>query len=385
MKKMWALCLFEIQRLLKQKRTLVLMFAMPLIFTFLFGGLSSDEAGQIALAIVDNDHSPVTAGVIKCLQQSDALKIIVTDSTTAAVQWHDKKIAGIITLPAGLADALGNGETMQTSFQHGPELTTASVVLTAVNNALAQQAVQIAAAKDWSRYKKETNWQPAYDRLTNSSAKPQIQVAAETVTKNKATRKLTDSSQRSIGFTIMFVMMAMLSATGTILQARQAGVWYRLMATPASRLQVMGGYLLSFLLIGWVQFAILISLSAWLFGVQWGSMLGTFVLVSSLLLCVTGLGLFLAGYVRTPEQQGALGTLVIVSTCMLGGVYWSLDIVPPLLQKIGAFTPQYWAMQGFTRLIAQGGGVADIRTPVLILLGAAAVFLTMGLARVRYE
>ncbi len=57
------------------------------------------------------------------------------------------------------------------------------------------------------------------------------------------------------------------------------------------------------------------GVSSLLFGIQWGSLLGQVVLVSALLLCVTGLGLLIAGFVKTTEQQMAFGNLLIVSTC----------------------------------------------------------------------
>jgi ABC-2 type transport system permease protein len=183
----------------------------------------------------------------------------------------------------------------------------------------------------------------------------------------------------------MFLMITLMSVTGTILQARSMGVWYRMLAAPASRFEILGGYLASFFLIGWIQFGILMGISSWLFGIDWGSVLGQAVLVSALLLCIVGLGLFIAGLVRTAEQQSALGNLLIVSTCMLGGVYWPLDVVPDTMKKIAEFIPQAWAMKGFTELVARGGSLPDILGPVAVLLGFAAVFLTVGVVRVRYE
>jgi ABC-2 type transport system permease protein len=183
----------------------------------------------------------------------------------------------------------------------------------------------------------------------------------------------------------MFVMFSLLSVSGTILEARKNGVWFRLLSTPVSRAQVIGGYMLSFFLIGWIQFGILMLLSKWLFDVQWGNLLGLIVLVSALLLAVVGLGMFIAGFVKTTEQQSAIGSIVIVSTCMLGGVYWPLDIVSDTMRRIAEFVPQFWAMQGFTELVARGGGVGDILSSVAVLLGFALVFLVAGISRVRYE
>lgn len=181
----------------------------------------------------------------------------------------------------------------------------------------------------------------------------------------------------------MFVMIMMLSMTGILLEARQTGIWLRLFTTPVTRLQVMLGYFLSFFIVGWIQFFLLILLSSTLFDVNWGSPVALFLLVTALLLCVVGLGIAIAGFVKTVEQQNAIGTLVIISTCMLGGVYWPISMVPDAMQKIANFVPQTWAMEGFTTLITEGGTIGDILMPIAMLLGFAAIFLSVGLSRMK--
>jgi ABC-2 type transport system permease protein len=127
------------------------------------------------------------------------------------------------------------------------------------------------------------------------------------------------------------------------------------------------------------------GISSLLFGIRWGDGIGIFVLVSSMILTVVGLGLCIAGFVKTVEQQNALGTIVVVSTCMLGGVYWPLDIVPDAMRKLGQLVPQYWAINGFTELVVRGGTLMEIRMPVMVLLGFAVLFLYVGIKRVRFE
>ncbi|MGB8956665.1 MAG: ABC transporter permease, partial [Tumebacillaceae bacterium] len=132
-------------------------------------------------------------------------------------------------------------------------------------------------------------------------------------------------------------------------------------------------------------FGLLMVVSSLLFGVQWGDIPTLIVLVSAMMFCVVGLGLFIAGFVKTTEQQSTIGSIVIISTCMLGGIYWPLDIVSDTMRKIADFVPQTWAMEGFTQVVARGGTLADIGTQVAVLLAFAAVFLVAGLTRVRYE
>ncbi|QXG62183.1 linearmycin resistance permease LnrN, partial [Bacillus spizizenii] len=169
-----------------------------------------------------------------------------------------------------------------------------------------------------------------------------------------------DTASRAAGFSILFVMLTMMGAAGTILEARKNGVWSRLLTASVSRMEIGAGYVLSFFVIGWIQFGILLLASHWLFGINWGNPAAVIVLVSFFLLTVVGIGLVIAANVRTPEQQLAFGNLFVIATCMVSGMYWPIDIEPKFMQSIAEFLPQKWAMSGLTEIMANGAHVTDI-------------------------
>jgi len=86
-----------------------------------------------------------------------------------------------------------------------------------------------------------------------------------------------------------------------------------------------------------------------------------------------------------PEQQSAFGILFINATAMLGGVYWDLNSVSAPMRRIGYLTPQAWAIEGFKEVMLLSGAWGAIALPLTVLLGIAAVFMTAGLLRVRYD
>ncbi len=225
-----------------------------------------------------------------------------------------------------------------------------------------------------------TSWKDVYESI-HAKVEP-VSIEKDSIAGKK---NLNHMAGRATGFSILFVMIVMLSATGTILKLRQMGVWSRLLETPTSKAQILGGYILSFFLIGWVQFGVLMILTNRLFDVQWGDMLGIIMLVSGLLLAVIGLALLVASIVKTADQQSALGNIVVISTCMISGLYWPIEIEPEWMQQIANFVPQTWAMRGFTELIVRGGTFIDITGEICILLLFAGVFFIIGLTRIRYE
>lgn len=385
MKRIWAICSFEIKKLFKKRSAYLLMFGMPLLFTVIFGGaMGGSSSGKITIAFVDDDQTTLSKSLHRDLLDNDLFKLQKMTKTEAINQVKDKKLIGFLQIKEGFEKSVEAGETPKVFFQHSPDFTSSATVDQIISNAISKMRIELKAATIWSSYNKKS-WDNMYNVLDQklTSTSPTIQKVS--ISENVKKQQLGNMSATSAGFSIMFVMIMMMSVTGVLLDARKTGVWYRLLSTPTSRFQITVGYFLSFFLIGWIQFGILMAATSLLFGVHWGNLLGIFVLVTSILLCVVGLGLFISGFVKTTEQQSALGSVVVTATCMLGGVYWPLDIVPSFMQKIAQFVPQTWAMKGFTELIARGGSVMDILAPVGILLAFAVVFLAIGITRVKYE
>jgi ABC-2 type transport system permease protein len=387
MGQMMSLCWFEVQRVFKQPRSWLLMFLLPIFFTFVFGGISSvPELVKTKLVVVDEDATLLSQSLIEKLKREELYAVTVAASAQEAQRLvQDKKAAGSIVVPNGYQEQYVAGETAKVVFQHGPDLALSIGIRQWLDDAMAQTAVQMKAALAYRDKMGSPDWQGPYAQFVNALGTYEVHVEAESISKGKQDDRMDSSAQRAVGFSIMFAMMGMLPVTGAILEARKSGVWYRMMAVPATRLQILGGYMLAFFVTGWLQFGILMASSSVLFGVAWGNWFAQLVLVSAFLLCVIGMGMLIAGFVRTTEQQFAFGSLLILSTCMLGGVYWPLDIVNETMRHVAEFIPQKWAIDGFTELIARGGGLGDVVRPVALLSGLALVLLAVGVKRVRYE
>lgn len=386
MGRIWSISIFEIARVYKKPSSYVLMFVMPLIFTFLFAGVGGTQvATKFKIALVDYDQTAVSQQLVEKIAQDEVLEIKLIEQSEAEKQLRNKSISGIVTIPAGFAEQILSGEKSEVTFQHGPDLGAAGSIRQMIDNAMVQIAIKAKASHLVNPNSNESDLMTSYQNMSTVLAANLITIDAKNISKGKQLDRSNNQSERLVGFVILFLMITLTIVTGKILEARKIGVWYRLLSTPSSRFNIMSGYMLSFFLIGWLQFAILMTASHFIFGTVWGNLLAQFCLVSALLLCAIGLGLMVAGFVKTAEQQMLFGIIIISPTCMLGGVYWPIELVPDFMQKIALFVPQYWAMEGFKTIMAHGGTLSDVSGSVGILLGFAAIFMTLGISRVRYE
>lgn len=173
------------------------------------------------------------------------------------------------------------------------------------------------------------------------------------------------------GMALMFLMYTVSYGGRSLLQERNQGTLPRLLISPTSSAQVLGGKVLGIFLTGCAQMGILIAASSLLFQLKWGDPAGVIVLVLSAVFAATGWGMLLTSVVRTPAQVGSIGSALMLMFGILGGSFISLSNMPPIVQTISKITPNAWGLDGFTTL-AQGGALADIGAPITALL-------TMGL------
>ncbi|HHK5534515.1 TPA: ABC transporter permease [Bacillus mobilis] len=381
MKKVWALCWLELKKILIKPQSYILMFGMPIIFTLIFGGLLGGSGNtKVNISLVDEDVSVLSSKYYEDIKKSDLISIEKVTYKEGKQKIENKKSSGIVIIPKDFQKSMLDGRIESIQFQASADFTGGTSVEQVLASVLKKMEIEVSAARDFEK-KSNTSWETMYKEIY-TKVEP-VSIQKESISHDD--QKLNDVTGRAAGFSILFVMIVMLSATGTILKARQLGVWSRLLGTPVSKVQILAGYILSFFLIGWIQFGVLMILTHSLFDVQWGNLLGVIILVSVLLLAVIGLALLLASIVKTTEQQSALGNIVVISTCMIGGLYWPIEIEPAWMQTAANFVPQTWAMRGFTELIVRGGTLADIGGYIGILILFAGVFFVISLTRIRYD
>ncbi|MCO4851599.1 ABC transporter permease [Bacillus vallismortis] len=383
MKKILAICGIELSLIFKKRQNYLMMFVAPLLLTFVFGGMLGGSDDKLRLAIVDQDDTILSQHYIRLLKTHDDMYTFETMSESkASEKLKQKKIAGIIIISRSFQTQLEKGKHPELIFRHGPELSEAPMAKQYAESTLAKFNIQVTAAKTAAQAAGES-WKAAYKTVIAKGHEDTAPAVKRKTLNDEKGAGASDTASTAAGFSILFVMLTMMGAAGTILEARKNGVWSRLLTASVSRAEIGAGYVLSFFVIGWIQFGILLLATHWLFGISWGNPAAVVVLVSLFLLTVVGIGLAIAANVRTPEQQLAFGNLFVIATCMVSGMYWPIDIEPTLMQTIAEFLPQKWAMSGLTEIIANGAHVTDILGICGILLAFAAVTFTAGLKALR--
>jgi ABC-2 type transport system permease protein len=202
----------------------------------------------------------------------------------------------------------------------------------------------------------------------------------------KAAGRNSGANQSSPGVVVIFALLFATSGTNVLIWERRAGTLRRLLVTPASKATILFGKLLGIYLISLAQITLLILAGAFLFGVAWGSSpLALVLMVLAFTLVATSMGVLLATLVQTIAQADALASMVVMSVSALGGAWWPLSETPHWMRVFGHLFPTAWAMDGFQNIVVGQQSAMSILPEFAVLLGFAALFLSVGLLRFRYQ
>jgi len=165
----------------------------------------------------------------------------------------------------------------------------------------------------------------------------------------------------------------------SFLRERSQGTLERLMASPISRLDIVGGYLLGFLLFAMIQTMILFFYMVFVLKINFHGDLWQ-ILVFQVLIGIGAicLGTFLSVFAKNEFQMMQFIPLIIVPQMFLCGLLWPVSQMPDYLQWIAKFLPLTYGVDGIRSLMLQGQNLLDIGKEVSVLAAYAAGLMILA-------
>ena len=407
MKKILAIGWKDLTLVLRDRAALILMLAAPFVLTLGMGfvtgrfsgtdattGLAdipviivNDDAGELGMALVDVLNSPDLAELLapaSVATEADARARV--DAATAAA---DQAAAAVI-IPAGFTSGtLPDPRTGATTdpvtievYANPNRPVGAGVVETIVAAFLSevetgQVGVSVTLAQLMAAGllapQEAAEAAPAIVERLVGGAEGEALITLDRVSAEGTAETFDILAYFAPGMAMMFLMYTVAYGGRSVLAERTDGTLPRLMSTPTSAAQVLGGKVFGIFLTGAAQVGVLVLATSVMFGLRWGDPLAVAVLVLAVAAAATGWGLLLASLARSPAQVGSLGAAMMILFGILGGSFFPAGGLPGWLAVAGKITPNAWGLDGFTAL-ARGGDLGSIGLP-LAALGVMAVVL----------
>jgi ABC-2 type transport system permease protein len=183
-----------------------------------------------------------------------------------------------------------------------------------------------------------------------------------------------------------FLLFAAIDLGIGILLERQRGLWKRLRSAPLSRATILGAKAASGTLLALSSLLVSFGFAMIVFGVRiQGSAIGFLAVALACAIMASTFGLLIASIGKTPNATRGVAILSVLMMVMLGGAWVPTFIFPRWLQQVTVVVPARWAVDGLDAMTWRGLGLSQAVMPVVVLLGFAALFSALTLARFRWE
>ncbi len=180
-----------------------------------------------------------------------------------------------------------------------------------------------------------------------------------------------------IGFFVFFFVF-LISGIG-LLKERTSGTLERLMATPIRKGELLAAYLTGFGFFALMQTIIVVTFSIFVLDVVVaGSVWHVLLINLALALVALSLGILLSTFAATEFQMVQFIPLVVVPQIFFAGIF-PIDGLAEWLQMIARVMPIYYAAEALKAVMYQGQGFETIKGDVAALFVFAAVFITLNL------
>jgi ABC-2 type transport system permease protein len=417
----------DLQLFFGDRRSVIVSFVVPIAIASLFGSIFSGPsntapAAHIAVAIIDQDGSAVSQGIIAGAQADANLKVTMPTEAEGREAVRRGKAMAAIIIPAGFGDAsgkafFGGGDKPALGVLFDPSH---SIEVAMVRGILTQHVMEAVSKEMFSGEQGRKVVEQTLPQLEQSSMPADQKRALVDLLKSvqkfynqPATGGQATNERRGIampytvqeeaitagtniayngyahsfaGMAIQFLLFAMANAGIEMLLERQRGLWSRLRSAPVSRLTLLAGRGASGAIISLLILVVSFAFAMIVFRVRiQGSLVGFMGISIACALMASSFGLLVAALGNSPATARGFTTLAVLMMVMLGGAWVPTFIFPAWLQQLTLVVPIRWAVDGLDAMTWRGIGISGALAPAGVLLGFAALFGIVAWLRFRWE
>ncbi|MEA3313213.1 MAG: ABC transporter permease [Caldisericota bacterium] len=400
LKKIVYIALHSLKIVFRDRGTLIWLILIPIIWTTLIGTMSTPRSGneKIPVGFFNRDKGIYGETFKSTLEKEEGIEIIgESDKTNMKARVKKSELFAGLLIPENFSENLMNGKSTTIEILKSGKSSSYFLdeLITKTANRISIDALSANFTLEKLRERKiipdeqeENIWRKIFQKAdTSFNPIPPIRVEYNILSVEKRDESIPNGMNASSpGFAVMFVMMGVLFAAVAMVGERHNKTLASLLTTPTRKFSIISGKMFSFFLVGFIQFMILIIFGQFILKVNWGnSLIGVLLLTISYVLSVTGIGMLLSVFIRTSAQAGAFAVLISIVTSMFGGAWWPIEIVPKFMQNVARFTPQYWAINGFNKIITRGFGAMAILPNFYVLLIFSIVTLFFAVMLFKFE
>ena len=346
MKQLISFIIKETKHIVRDKRTMLILFGMPVIMMLLFGYAITNDIKNVRTVIVMSN-----AGYDA---QQAADRLSASENFT---------ITQVVATPADAQKAIRNQKADMAIVFHKDYDSSRLAMQFIVDGSdpnMAQQWTNYARAVITNRDGGMVNTKLLYN--------PQMKSAYNFVP--------------AIMGTLLMLVCAMMTSI-SIVREKEKGTMEVLLVSPVRPLMIIVAKVIPYLVLAFIILIVILLMASFVLGVPvQGSLFWIFIMSTIYILLALSLGLLVSSIAKT--QLAALlmsAMLLLMPIVMLSGMIFPIESMPKILQYVSAIIPTRYYTSAMRKLMIMGVGVDQVLHEMMILICMLAGLLTLSLSK----
>lgn len=358
----------EFLHILRDPRTLGVMFIMPIIQLVLLGYAATTDIKHLRTAVVDGDKSLASRELIDAYRASNYFDIALYVESERQLEYlvdSGQVRAGLI-IPAGYGQEVVAGDRAEVAFVvDGSDPSVANTVFAAsqsVGQALSMRIMQRTMGID-------------PDNLPGVQVRPRVWYNPE--------MKSANFMIPGIMGMILYFLTALFTSM-SIVREREQGTIEQLIVTPIRPLEMIVGKVVPYVFIAFFDVLEVLAIGVFWFGVPIRGNLELLLGLSALFLLTSlGIGIFISSLANTQQEAMLLTFLTMFPSIFLAGFFFPIEAMPGWLQVITYIIPLRYMLVVIRGIILKGVGLQILRQEVIALIIFGVAIMLLAAARFR--
>ncbi|WP_347174931.1 ABC transporter permease [Polaribacter uvawellassae] len=352
----------EFYHIFRDRRSLFILFGMPIAQILLFGFAITNEINNVDIAILDHSKDATTKEIINKISSSKYFsidKFLEKESEIEAI-FKKGKVKAVLNFEQNFSSKLvkENKATVQI-ITDATDPNTANTISNYVNAILQQ-----------------------YQKEQNKSIQMAVQMIPET-------RMVYNPELKSVYMfvpgvmTIILMLVSAMMTSISITREKEQGTMEILLVSPLKPFQVIVGKVFPYIFLSIINAVVIIVLSIFIFKMPVQGSL--FLLgLESILFIVSALALgILISTISETQQTAMMISLMglMLPVILLSGFIFPIASMPLPLQVISNIIPAKWFIIIVKGIMLKGVGIQFLWKETLILLGMTVFFIALSIKK----
>jgi ABC-2 type transport system permease protein len=365
----WLIASGLVKRTIGSPKGLLLYILIPaLVISIIIGLMGKEQTGIVNVQYMNHDVGLAGKHLLQELSFNGSYRLTEAKSEEDMREaLMNRKAAVSFIIPSGFTDRLLKGEPAVVELNELAMSEASFTLRMGIDQTVSRLAMQAGMLK--------TAGQPLSGLGT----------VVEQTERHQVKARLTDFGLYVnpalgvvTGFLLMFMMGLVNTSVSVIVEDRKLRTMTRMFTAPVRSYEIAAGNFLGSFVLGTLQIVVVLAVTKYVMGYRYGLPFGEHLLVLEFfLLAVMGISSAVAGLVRNTENISAVNSIISTPTCMIGGCFWPVSIMPDFMQKLAHFVPQSWTIDAIKSL-ASGHSLQELWLHFAVLGLLAVVLLGLG-------